>query len=59
VLARLQSTLSAHPGPLQTVLFYERGHRTLALNDSYRVKPSPELLREIEALLGEGSARIK
>ncbi|MBN2982949.1 DNA polymerase III subunit alpha [Cohnella algarum] len=59
VLARLQEMLSAHPGPLQTVLFYERGHRTLALNDAYRVKPSPELLREIESLLGEGSARVK
>lgn len=58
-LARLKSLLAGHAGPLDTVLFYEREQRTLALSDSYRVRPSPELFRAIEALLGEGAVVVR
>ncbi|WP_438446145.1 DNA polymerase III subunit alpha [Gorillibacterium sp. sgz5001074] len=59
VLPRLQALLKMSPGPLQTVLFYERGQRTLALSEQYNVKPNPELLKRIEQLLGPGSAKVK
>lgn len=59
VLPKLQALLKENPGPLQTVLFYERGQRTLALNDAYNVKPNPELLKRIEQILGPGSAKVK
>jgi len=59
VLKDLQALLSAHRGPLPTVLFYERERKTLALNDAYRVDPSPELTAAVEKLLGDGSARVK
>lgn len=59
VLKDLQAILSAHPGPLTTVLYYERERRTLALNDVYRVAPGPALTAALERLLGRGSARIK
>ncbi|MCC3375908.1 DNA polymerase III subunit alpha [Cohnella sp. REN36] len=59
VLKRLQALLAAHPGSHPTVLFYEREHRTVALNETYRVKPSPSLFAAVEQLLGEGAARVK
>lgn len=59
VLARLKSLLAAHAGPLPAVLFYDRGHRTVALSDDLRVKPSPELFADIQKLLGDGSVRVK
>lgn len=59
VLASLKRLLAAHPGPLPTLLFYEREHRTVALSDELRVKPSPELTASVEKLLGEGSIRVK
>lgn len=59
MLPRLQALLKSSPGPLQTVLFYERGQRTLALSEQYSIKPSPELIRQIENLLGQGSAKVK
>lgn len=59
VLPELQALLKSSPGPVQTVLFYERGQRTLALSDQYSVKPSPDLVRRIDELLGPGSAKVK
>ncbi|MFD1957603.1 DNA polymerase III subunit alpha [Paenibacillus thailandensis] len=59
VLARLKELLASHAGPLVTVLFYERGQKTVALSDGYRVKPSVELIREIEKLFGGGTAVVK
>ncbi|CAI6044776.1 DNA polymerase III subunit alpha [Cohnella sp. JJ-181] len=59
VLRDLKALLSAHAGPLATVLFYERERRTMALNDAYRVHPSPELTAAVESLLGAGTARVK
>ncbi|MWC28662.1 hypothetical protein [Paenibacillus sp. MMS18-CY102] len=58
-LERLKQLLVAHPGPLSTVLFYERGQKTLALSEQYNVKPSPELFGAIEALLGKGAIAVK
>jgi DNA polymerase III subunit alpha len=59
ILPELQALLKSGNGPLQTVLFYERDQRTLALSDQYSVKPSPELIRSIDNLLGTGSAKVK
>ncbi|MBB6691251.1 hypothetical protein H7B90_07575, partial [Cohnella xylanilytica] len=59
VLASLKKLLASHPGPLPTLLFYERERRTVALSDELRVKPSPELTGSVERLLGEGSIRVK
>jgi DNA polymerase-3 subunit alpha len=59
LLAQLKALLSGHTGPLETVLFYEREQKTIALNDKTRVKPSRELFGEIERLLGKGSAIVK
>ena len=59
VLAQLKVLLAEHAGPLDTVLFYEREQRTIALSDKQRVKPSPELIGAIERLLGKGSAVVK
>lgn len=54
-----QQLLAEHPGQLDTVLFYEREQKLIALSDSYRVKPSPELFGEIEQLFGEGAVVVK
>jgi DNA polymerase-3 subunit alpha len=59
ILNRLKAILQEHPGRMQTALFYEREQKLLGLNERYRVHPSPELFREIEALLGAGTVRIK
>ncbi|MEK0316303.1 DNA polymerase III subunit alpha [Cohnella sp. 56] len=59
VLKDLQTILAAYPGPLTTVLYYERERKTLALNEAYRIAPAPALTAAIERLLGSGSARIK
>ncbi|WP_338555200.1 DNA polymerase III subunit alpha [Paenibacillus sp. KS-LC4] len=58
-LERLKQLLAEHPGQLDTVLFYEREQKLIALSDSYRVKPSPELFGEIEQLFGEGAVVVK
>ncbi|MBO7748393.1 hypothetical protein I8J29_29830, partial [Paenibacillus sp. MWE-103] len=58
-LERLKSLLTGSPGPLETVLFYEREGRTVALSDAFRVKPSQQLLAGIETLFGKGSAIVK
>ena len=59
LLSRLQALLQTHPGPAATVLFYEREQRLLALSDSYRIEPSPELIAAVEDMLGDGTVRIK
>ncbi|MBT2292193.1 DNA polymerase III subunit alpha [Paenibacillus albidus] len=59
LLPRLQELLQAHPGPVATLLFYEWEQKLLALSDSYRIKPSPELSAAIEGMLGAGTVRIK
>ncbi|MEC0104146.1 hypothetical protein, partial [Paenibacillus thiaminolyticus] len=59
LLEELKRLLQTQPGPLPTVLFYEREQHLLALNDSYALKPSPDLFKRIEALFGEGSVRVK
>ncbi|WP_409345300.1 DNA polymerase III subunit alpha [Paenibacillus sp. MBLB4367] len=58
-LTRLKALLSQHAGPLEVVLFYENGQKTIALSDAYRVKPSPELIHQIEELLGAETAKVK
>ena len=59
LLNRLKALLSRHRGALQTVLYYERGQRVVALSDDLRVTPSPELIHGVAQLLGEGAFRIK
>jgi len=59
LLNQLKLLLSRYPGTLQTVLFYDRGRRTVALSDDLRIAPSPELVRKISELLGEGAFRLK
>jgi len=58
-LNRLKKLLTDHPGLVPVVLHYERQRRTVALSDDHRVRPSPELFRQIERLLGEGTVRIR
>lgn len=58
-LNRLKKLLLDHPGLVPVVLHYERQRRTVALSDDHRVRPSPELFRQIERLLGEGTVRVK
>ncbi|WP_310833268.1 DNA polymerase III subunit alpha [Paenibacillus pedocola] len=59
LLSRLQALLQTHPGPAATLLFYEREQRLLALSDSYRIEPAPELIAAVEEMLGAGTVRIK
>lgn len=58
-LVKLKQLLLAHTGPLPVVLFYEKGRRTLGLNQAYGVKPSPELFGQIQQLLGSDSVLVK
>jgi DNA polymerase-3 subunit alpha len=58
-LGRLQALLQQHAGAMPVVLFYEREQRVLALSESYNVKPSPDLIREIGEIMGTDSARVK
>ncbi|WP_136604166.1 DNA polymerase III subunit alpha [Paenibacillus dokdonensis] len=59
LLTRLKVLLQEHPGPVQTVLFYEENQKLLALSDSYRIKPSPQLFERMEGILGKDTVRIK
>ncbi|MDR0266858.1 DNA polymerase III subunit alpha [Paenibacillus sp.] len=59
LLTRLKVLLQEHPGPIQTVLFYEQSQKLLALSDSYRIKPSPELFDQMEGILGKETVRMK
>ncbi|MFK7697773.1 DNA polymerase III subunit alpha [Paenibacillus sp. HJGM_3] len=58
-LTQLQGLLQEHGGFMPVVLFYEREQKLLALGDQYRVKPSPPLIHAIEAIMGEGTAKVK
>ncbi|WP_017811242.1 DNA polymerase III subunit alpha [Paenibacillus shenyangensis] len=58
-LEQLKQLLSSHPGQLGTVLFYEESQKLLDLSDSYRIKPSPALFKEMEQMLGEGTVKVK
>ncbi|WP_274652252.1 DNA polymerase III subunit alpha [Paenibacillus humicola] len=58
-LERLKELLAGSAGPLETVLFYEGRQQTVALSDAFRVKPSPRLIAEIEAIFGKGAAVVK
>ncbi|WP_433943869.1 DNA polymerase III subunit alpha [Paenibacillus sp. SN-8-1] len=59
MLEQLKELLQQHPGPMATVLFYESSQKLLALSDRYRIKPSPELFRDIEQLLGPQTVRVR
>jgi DNA polymerase-3 subunit alpha len=58
-LEKLQSSLRTHPGIIPVVLFYQRDRKAKALSEKYMVKPSPELIRDIESLFGSGTVKIK
>jgi len=58
-LIRLKLLLKSFPGELPTILRYERDRRTVALSPEYNVEPSPELIAEMEKLLGIGMIRVK
>lgn len=59
MLSRLKKLLQTHPGPVATLLFYEREQKLLALSDSYRIEPSQDLFAALEKMLGAGTVRIK
>ncbi|CAM4116503.1 DNA polymerase III subunit alpha [Paenibacillus alkaliterrae] len=59
ILAKLKELLAGHAGQLGTVLFYEQGQKSIELSDSYRVKPSPQLISAIEELLGKGTIVVR
>ncbi len=58
-LQMLKALLQQHRGPLDVILFYERDQKLLALSKDYRIKPSPDLFRQMEAMLGKDTVRIK
>ncbi|MFC5651542.1 DNA polymerase III subunit alpha, partial [Paenibacillus solisilvae] len=58
-LEQLKSLLAGSAGALETVLFYESEQKTVVLSDAYRIKPSPQLLVQIETIFGKGSAVVK
>jgi DNA polymerase-3 subunit alpha len=59
VLEKLKELLASHHGQLDTVLFYEREQRSIALSETYRTKPSPQLFSAIEQLLGQGAVIVR
>lgn len=59
MLVKLKELLQRHPGPVATVLFYERSQKVLALSDAYRIKPSQELIAEMESMLGKDTVKVK
>lgn len=61
LLSQLKSLLAleAHAGILEVVLYYERERKWLALNKSFRVKPTPNLFQAIEKIMGRQSVRVK
>lgn len=58
-LSLLKQLLKKHAGPISVILFYENGRRSIALSESYRVKPSPDLIRQIQSILGNDSVYVK
>ncbi|MFH5185658.1 hypothetical protein ACHHV8_25100 [Paenibacillus sp. TAB 01] len=59
VLAKLKELLLEHEGPLDVILYYEKSQKTLRLSEQYQVKPSPELFRMMEELLGKETVKVK
>lgn len=59
LLQQLKQLLKSYPGPLPTILFYEREHKFMELSRAYTLKPSPELFRCIEAIFGLSTVRVK
>ncbi|WP_208920136.1 DNA polymerase III subunit alpha [Paenibacillus uliginis] len=59
LLTRLKELLQEHPGPVATVLFYERSQKVLGLSDAYRIKPSPALFTRMEDMLGKDTVKVK
>ncbi len=57
---KVQRVLAAHPGPARVVLLLpdQRGSAR-RVPTAFRVEPSPELSRAIEAELGEGMLRVE
>src|SRR5207248_11795868 len=54
---RLRDVLAAHPGATDVHLQLDNaGHSTVVrLGDGYRVAPTPALMAELKALLGQGA----
>lgn len=59
MLTKLKVLLQEHPGNVATILFYEETREYRALSDSYRIKPSPELIHLMEQMLGEDTVIVK
>jgi len=59
LLQQLKELLKSQPGPLPTVLFYEREQQLRALSEAYSLKPSPDLFKRIESMFGAGTVRVK
>ncbi|WP_054957046.1 DNA polymerase III subunit alpha [Paenibacillus dakarensis] len=59
LLVKLKELLQEHPGPVPTVLFYERSQKVLGLSDAYRIKPSPALFAHMEQMLGKDTVKVK
>ncbi|MFC3768983.1 DNA polymerase III subunit alpha [Paenibacillus sp. GCM10012303] len=58
-LSKLKQLLQQHKGPFGVILFYERSKHSLSLSEQYSIKPSPQLVQAIEALLGPQSVKVK
>ncbi len=58
-LMKLQAILQTHSGAMPVVLFYERNQVAKALSERYMVKPTPDLIQDIERLFGSGTVKIK
>jgi DNA polymerase-3 subunit alpha len=58
-LHRLKNLLQRHRGPLEVILFYEGRGKSIMLSGDYRVRPSPELFRQVAELFGEGSVKVR
>jgi len=59
VLTELRDLLSGHHGDVDTVLFYEREGRSIALSKEYSVKPEQPLIAKVERLLGPGMIIVR
>lgn len=58
-LTSLKALLASNRGPVQTILYYDRGRRTVALTEELWIRPTAGLIGDIERLLGEGSIRFR
>lgn len=59
MMTAVKQLLSRHPGTLSTIIYYEARKQTVILTDDYLVKPSHELIEQLENLLGKGHAIVK